>query len=41
LFILEKENEIQKRVIATNIINKVCEKAKIEVLDYFLKIEIN
>ncbi|MBW7954425.1 hypothetical protein H3C61_01300 [Candidatus Gracilibacteria bacterium] len=39
LFIIE--NEIQKRVIATNIINKVCEKAKIEVLDYFLKIEIN
>lgn len=41
LFFLEKQNEIQKRVIATNIINKVYEKAKIEELDYFLKIEIN
>jgi len=34
-------NKFQKRVIATNIINKVYEKAKIEVLDYFLKIQIN
>jgi len=34
-------NEFQKRVIAINIINKVCEKAKIEELDYFLKIELN
>ena len=35
------ENENQKRIIATNIIRKVYKKAKIEILDYFLKIEIN
>ena len=39
IFILE--NEIQKWEIASNIINKIYERAKSEELDFLLKIEIN